>query len=270
MLFGHLTRPEWISISNFSYHSTRACFGSTQTALLNLDICTEYFQRLKPDESKHEEASDGALLTIDSHFSDLTPLNIPEGHAFGSWRSRVTRRMWLKDFLPMDVKNIRVMTYGYDSSLVRGERSHARLSDYRRSLIQQLEISRSSAKNRPIIFLGHSLGGILTLRASPMITLSINNEVQTLVESHRNPHHKSILNSTHGIFFFGTPHEGLRTGELEAMVDLESGGEMCSLIIQLKEGSELLENQKEDLIQIWKKFEGKIVSFYETVCHKGD
>jgi hypothetical protein len=26
--------------------------------------------------------------------------------------------MWLKDFLPQDVKNVRIMTYGYDSSLI--------------------------------------------------------------------------------------------------------------------------------------------------------
>ncbi|KAF8535735.1 hypothetical protein BDD12DRAFT_326423 [Trichophaea hybrida] len=159
--------------------------------------------------------------------------------------------MWLKDFLPKDIKNVRVMTYGYDSSLVGVGRGNTRLVDYRRNFIQQLENARSTVESRPIIFLGHSLGGILILQA--------------LVESNRNPHHKHILDSTRGILLFGTPHQGLRTDELEEMVDIDSGGQRSNLIMQLKEGSEFLENQKEDLIRIWDGFQRNVVSFYETV-----
>jgi hypothetical protein len=68
------------------------------------------------------------------------------GHAFGSWRSRDTHQMWLKDFLPEDVKNIRVMIYGYDSSLTGPARSDTRLLDYRRNFVQQLQNSRSSVE----------------------------------------------------------------------------------------------------------------------------
>jgi len=68
------------------------------------------------------------------------------GHAFGCWRSRDTYKMWLKDFLPADVNNVRIMTYGYDSSLIRGTKSGTRLIDHRRNFIQQLENSRSKAK----------------------------------------------------------------------------------------------------------------------------
>jgi len=50
--------------------------------------------------------------------------------------------MWLKDFLPEDVKNVRVMTYGYHS---RYERSGTILASYLRSFIQQLENSRRTA-----------------------------------------------------------------------------------------------------------------------------
>jgi hypothetical protein len=64
------------------------------------------------------------------------------GHALSSWKSRHTRHMWLKDFLPMDIKNIRIMTYGYDSSLIEFERNDMRLVDYKRNFIQQLENSR--------------------------------------------------------------------------------------------------------------------------------
>jgi hypothetical protein len=57
-----------------------ACCGSSQTALLELDT-TEYFQSLGPNES-YERVSlaskTEAVLTIDSHFYDLTPLNTPD------------------------------------------------------------------------------------------------------------------------------------------------------------------------------------------------
>ncbi|KAI9769491.1 MAG: hypothetical protein M1840_003968 [Geoglossum simile] len=249
-----------------------ACCGPTQTALLCLDICTEYFQHLKPNESKYEwiptkDNKPEVLLVLDCHFHDLTPLNNPEdeivadvvavtglaGHAFGSWRSRETHQMWLMDFLPNYVENIRIMSYGYDSSLVGDCESESGLFDYRRTFIQQLENSRGSDESRPIIFIAHSMGGILVLQA--------------LVESKHNPRYRHILNSTRGIFFFGTPHQGLRTDELEGMVDTETGGQesRVNLLKQLKGGSEFLESQKEDLSRIWKEFQGKIVSFYETL-----
>jgi hypothetical protein len=59
----------------------------------------------------------------------------------------------------------------------------------------------------------------------------------------------------------------MRTYDLEEMVDAESGGYETSrhnLLRQLRDGSEFLENQKEELSNIWKEYQPKIVSFYET------
>jgi hypothetical protein len=54
--------------------------------------------------------------------------------------------MWLKDFLPNNVEHIRIMTYGYDCSIIDSEKSGTRMTDLRRNFIEQLEISRTSAK----------------------------------------------------------------------------------------------------------------------------
>jgi hypothetical protein len=58
-----------------------ACSGSSQTALLELDP-TKYFQSLGPNESTYTSifpaSKTEAVLTIDSHFYGLTPLNIPD------------------------------------------------------------------------------------------------------------------------------------------------------------------------------------------------
>lgn len=55
-----------------------ACYHLSQTALLSLDVCTTYFQSLKPDESSYLRTSDGTVLVVDSHFYHLTPLNTPD------------------------------------------------------------------------------------------------------------------------------------------------------------------------------------------------
>jgi hypothetical protein len=52
--------------------------------------------------------------------------------------------MWLKDFLPYDIQNIRIMSYGYDSRLIGSGKSESRLLDYQRLLIQDIENARSS------------------------------------------------------------------------------------------------------------------------------
>ncbi|KAF8533302.1 hypothetical protein BDD12DRAFT_984533 [Trichophaea hybrida] len=241
------------------------CCGSTKIALLNLDSGTKHLERHKYLPVP-ESTSRPGVLTIDSDFYNLTPLNLPEGeiiadviavtglagHAFGSWRNRETHQMWLKDFLPYDVKNIRILTYGYDSRLIGHDGvAEMRLLDFQRHFIEQLQ--NVVPKNRPIILIGHSLGGILIL--------------QTLIELKRNPSHKHILDAIYSMLFFGTPHEGMRTYDLEEMVDVESGDyetSMHNLLRQLREGSEFLENQKEELCYIWKEYKPNIVSFYET------
>jgi len=74
------------------------------------------------------------------------------------------------------------------------------------------------------------------------------------------------LDSTSAIFFFGTPHQGLQTVELEAMVEnmsAKSKSSRLKLLRQLRENSEFLEKQRDELSDIWN---GRtVVSFYETV-----
>lgn len=104
-----------------------------------------------------------------------------------------------------------------------------------------------------------------SLHASNIRASSYNDRWQTLVEAERNTYYKSILSSTQKLFFFGTPFHGLRTEELEAVVDTESNGQRHNLLIEMREDSEFLDNQEDDLIRIWADFKGKIVTFFETV-----
>jgi hypothetical protein len=89
---------------------------------------------------------------------------------------------------------------------------------------------------------------------------------QALIEA-RKPHsiHKSLLDATKGTFFFGTPHQGLRTEELEEMAKdlISDSSDTTDLLRKLRAGSEFLESQSEELVEI---LDGKkVVSFYELL-----
>lgn len=53
------------------------------------------------------------VLTVSPSIIAVTGLG---GHAYGSW-SHSDERMWLRDYLPKDAPNARILTYGYPSAL---------------------------------------------------------------------------------------------------------------------------------------------------------
>ena len=87
------------------------------------------------------------------------------------------------------------MTFGYDSSLAFSG-NPATLSDYACDLLERIRVARLSEreKGRPILFVCHSLGGIICKKA--------------LVAAHENPAYTPLLERIKGITFMGTPHRG--------------------------------------------------------------
>jgi predicted alpha/beta-fold hydrolase len=65
--------------------------------------------------------------------------------------------------------------------------------------------ARRDDPHRPIIFIGHSLGGLVINKALHLAS--------------SNPRHASINDATQGVVFFGTPHRGMQSGSsLESIV----------------------------------------------------
>lgn len=114
-------------------------------------------------------------ICVDKDFYGFTPLYTPEGHidvdiiaitglaghAFGSW-STANQRMWLRDFLPRDLPQARVLLYGYDSHIVNSQ-SRSILADFSSNFIAKFNAMRSQShsEDRPVIFIGHSLGCLM-------------------------------------------------------------------------------------------------------------
>src|SRR6478736_9448267 len=65
------------------------------------------------------------------------------GHALGSFKEKNGRFVWLRDALPSDIPNARILTYGYNSQLL-GSESFQSLTDLGRTLQVDLEDIRVS------------------------------------------------------------------------------------------------------------------------------
>ncbi|KAI4687482.1 uncharacterized protein J4E88_003071 [Alternaria novae-zelandiae] len=101
----------------------------------------------------------------------------------------------------LDFPKARVFTYGYDSSVSHffsGPANRDNILDRGRDLLERLAPQREKVRGRRIIFIAHSLGG-LVVKSALRLSAEAEDEDEDL---------KDILASTAGVLFFGTPHRG--------------------------------------------------------------
>ncbi|QSZ37446.1 hypothetical protein DSL72_008542 [Monilinia vaccinii-corymbosi] len=204
------------------------------------------------------EGHGGDRVVVDQTFYGFTPLNEPKepvaldiiavtglaGNAFGSWASEPTH-MWLRDKLAVDFPHARVMSYGFDSHL-KGSHSEAVISVFSSRFRSDVEEIRRHASDRPLVFIGHSLGGLVIKKAmlgrwkiSPSIPLMV---------------------------FMGTPHRGLDT---EALLELVKHDATAPLIRQISFRSHELNELNSDFCHFLTTAPDiSILSVYETIRTK--
>ncbi|GFF70323.1 ankyrin-1 [Aspergillus lentulus] len=216
-----------------------------------------------PPEGDEDTVDTTHTLILDTHFSGFTPLQHSEedscdvdviaisglgGHAFGSFKERGGSFMWLRDALPLDFPNARILIYGYDSRLVRSS-SFQNLTDLGRALQIDMNSIRESSQSRPIVFIGHSLGGLVIKEA----ICKLKEEMDETGAS--------ILNATCGFLFFGVPHQGMA---IESLVPLVKDQPNRGLLESLGKNSALLTRLGQDFGNAFGERHIPIISFYET------
>jgi hypothetical protein len=122
------------------------------------------------------------------------------GHRDKTWTATGEKEPWPKSLLSTDIPEARIITYGYDADVARWTRPAGQntVREHARNVINDLTSLRRSSETigRPIIFVAHSLGGLVCQDAL-LICINPNEEAQ-----------RDVLLSTHGIAFLGTPHAG--------------------------------------------------------------
>ncbi|KIW94840.1 uncharacterized protein Z519_04818 [Cladophialophora bantiana CBS 173.52] len=108
---------------------------------------------------------------------------------------------WPKDLLPHTAPHARILAYGYDTRFghrVSPPRSQKSVYDFAKDFLMELEAVRRCQPTRPLLFIAHSLGGVVV---KEMLR-------QSYGYLNHHPHLRTISESTLGIVFFGTPHGG--------------------------------------------------------------
>ncbi|KAK0640873.1 ankyrin repeat-containing domain protein [Cercophora newfieldiana] len=110
---------------------------------------------------------------------------------------------WPADLAPHTIPDSRILTYGYDTKVRHwavGPVSQSGVYDHAQDFLSCLEHQRRrpSEIQRPVLFIAHSLGGIVVKEA-----LRISRGCGSV-----KPHIHGIFEATIGIMFFGTPHAG--------------------------------------------------------------
>ncbi|KAF5554214.1 ankyrin protein 3 [Fusarium phyllophilum] len=124
-------------------------------------------------------------------------------HAFGSFKE-------LRDALPHDFPNLRIMTYGYHSALDKNPSAHE-VEDYGRDLEDRLREMRFFIDpRRPVIFIAHSFGGIVVEQILLNLSYSTANGLD-----------QGIVKSVKALLGFGVPNLGFDVRSLIPIVSVQ-------------------------------------------------
>ncbi|KAI2618459.1 hypothetical protein GGR54DRAFT_156526 [Hypoxylon sp. NC1633] len=121
------------------------------------------------------------------------------GDRDATWTAHGQSAPWPTMLLPDKLPKARLLTYGYDAYVVRKSVAGTnRLIDHATNLLSDLTTDRAlcNASSRPLIFVAHSLGGLVCKEA---ILLSRN---------HPESHLCDVFDCVIGVIFMGTPHQG--------------------------------------------------------------
>ncbi|KAI0972419.1 hypothetical protein F4678DRAFT_430226 [Xylaria arbuscula] len=128
---------------------------------------------------------------------DLIAVHGLGGHALRTWTDEKSGTCWIRDLLHDNVPNIRVMVFGYNAKRTNHS-ADLDFQDVATQLLAGMKRLRGDCEQRPVVFLAHSLGGLIVKKA---ITLSLS-------------HNMDIDTYTKGVVFFATPHLGSKIANL--------------------------------------------------------
>ncbi|KAJ9607048.1 hypothetical protein H2200_008120 [Cladophialophora chaetospira] len=183
---------------------------------------------------------------------DIVAVHGLGGDAFATWTHPKSKKFWLRDFLPQQIADARIMTFGYNAHAAFGQ-STAEILDHAKSLLTSLVDKREEPEKirRPLIFIAHSLGGIVVKQA--------------LFQARLETRYQSIKDATLGLIFMGTPHRGSDKATygkvLASVAQCVSRRPLPRLLTALRTNSEVLSRLTTDFR--FQLLDYEVCSFYE-------
>jgi len=166
---------------------------------------------------------------------------------------------WPRDLLPRECGRARILTWGYNTIVTKGYKSVNKNNIFAHAKNLLAALKRERPERRPIIFVAHSLGGILVkevLRRS-------NDSTQDGLND--------IVWSTCAVVFLGTPHRGsaklANIGDIfrrtaSAILGVDSND---TILRALGADSPELELGRESFIALWRKYKFSVKTFQEAL-----
>ncbi|KAF8847923.1 hypothetical protein BDZ45DRAFT_636374 [Acephala macrosclerotiorum] len=176
-------------------------------------------------------------------------------HPNDTWTHPDSKKNWITDFLPQDLPGARILGFQYNAN-VAFSTSSASIEDHASNLLNQLWLARRGATCRPIIFIAHSLGGLIVKEALAQARSGDGS-------------YASIWAFTYGIAFFGTPHRGSSHSSwgstLASIIKTVSQTPDNKLLESTTEYSEYNERLQANFSPLLEYY--RILSFCETLPH---
>lgn len=184
---------------------------------------------------------------------DIVAIHGLNGHYQTTWTDEKTGVNWLCD--RKISKHARVLSFSYNSA-VQFSKSVSDIFDFADQLLEGLLAARVSEAelDRPILFVCHSLGGIVFKQA--------------LVRVYENERYRELPARISGVLFFGTPHRGSDMAKWASILGaVVKAGSMSSstntgIPKDLVPGSRVLQTISRSFIERSRQL--KIYSFFET------
>ncbi|KAI0849064.1 hypothetical protein F5Y00DRAFT_236514 [Daldinia vernicosa] len=178
-------------------------------------------------------------------------------HPEDSWKSESTGFNWTTDGLVRDFPRARILLYMYESAWTGSLKVKQFMSNIAMTLLNGLRSKREGAvQRRPIVFIGHSMGGLVVAKAI------------TIADSRRDSF-PMMFEAIAAAIFFGTPFNGAPVASVAAMYAYlaEKAGTATSskLLDLMKPGDEGLRELKHEFMRLVGKLNPKIdlQCFYE-------
>ncbi|KAH0537120.1 hypothetical protein FGG08_006053 [Glutinoglossum americanum] len=192
------------------------------------------------------------------------------GNRETTWTHKASGVFWPRDLLKSDVPKSRILSHGYNADVTHfwAMTSTNRIGNHAMNLANALAQlrDRTETAERPLIFVVHSLGGLVFEDAM----ISSKNSAE--------PHIQSILARTIGVCFLATPHCGSQVANWASVL-----GNLASVVRQtntdllavLKPDSEVLARIQQDFQTMLRiRREGRagvmdVTCFYEELPVRG-